>query len=436
MKEFSFNFDITIVEKLRNKINEKLNITVNKVEQYNYKNNTIAYFSWNKICAILDRITDTIKYINSIFLGKNRNIKSAFDFYDFLNNEYVVIECIESIAKIYKLDNEIKNIKISNTSFNFNINGKEIQDSIFFEFIRSICSVHPISTNNKMYKDILGNSEFYCCPFVMWSESVFLGHCDDERDLQVTIYTFNKENERIDIPLYIANFEKYLKKWIDLIPLIIRNINEFNKEKIIELSKEKISLESNFNTYIEYVRNLKNEYIKRCTGSYENLFDDCILFFKINLSNQENSLKLDILKNCLKHSLNFIHKSLQDMKFNGFKYTGIKGKNNSTNLFIEISSHFELTDEFRRISQYIKDYSYLNPNIEYDSTKKSSASISLKMCKDFINKYVFFEGNENDEEKYVLICLARFLHNVKYKKILKNNIPKKFLSFDKKITKY
>ena len=45
------------------------------------------YYAWNRTCAAMDRLEDTIAYLNQLELGKRRNSRAAFDFYDFINGK-------------------------------------------------------------------------------------------------------------------------------------------------------------------------------------------------------------------------------------------------------------------------------------------------------------------------------------------------------------
>ena len=143
---FKFQFDIGLVCALRNAINERINLSMNK-KCYSSKK---SYNAWNKICAILDRLQDTLEYINRCTLGRCKS-KSAFDFYEFINNSYVVIDCIRVIGKIYGKNDEIKTIESSQEIFGDALNAGG-NDNLFFNYIRSLCAVHPIETNHQNYQ--------------------------------------------------------------------------------------------------------------------------------------------------------------------------------------------------------------------------------------------------------------------------------------------
>ena len=51
---FKIELDTEILKRLRDKINEKQNISYNKMYG--------KYRAWDKICAIMDRLEDTVEY--------------------------------------------------------------------------------------------------------------------------------------------------------------------------------------------------------------------------------------------------------------------------------------------------------------------------------------------------------------------------------------
>ncbi|MEK4841264.1 hypothetical protein [Bacillus sp. FSL L8-0152] len=58
---FQICLDPTIIEILRNKVNEQQYITINKKDG--------EQRAWDKICAIMDRLDDTVDYLNGIKLN-------------------------------------------------------------------------------------------------------------------------------------------------------------------------------------------------------------------------------------------------------------------------------------------------------------------------------------------------------------------------------
>lgn len=119
MKTYKFNYNIQHVNNLRDTINKRLKVSLEK--EHSDKETKGKYFAWDRICAIMDRLEDTMLYVNDMELGKCTGYRSAFDFYDFINCSYVIIECIKTMGKIFEIDNTfIENIEKANDVFGTN----------------------------------------------------------------------------------------------------------------------------------------------------------------------------------------------------------------------------------------------------------------------------------------------------------------------------
>lgn len=93
-------------KRIRNAVIEKDNIAIN------IKNLKQNLYCWDIICTCMDRLEDTVEYLDGFRLRFNQYGRSAFDFYELLNNIYIVINCIEELSNIYCLDKKsIEHIK-------------------------------------------------------------------------------------------------------------------------------------------------------------------------------------------------------------------------------------------------------------------------------------------------------------------------------------
>ena len=151
---FEFNFDLQVLEKLREAMNENSFFAINReVDAKRYK-----YFAWGHICAAMDRLDDTMEHINTLKLGEKDGI--AFDFYELINDMFVVISNIQAIATIFNMD--YKNIEECHLSFNL-----QWSDDKWFRYVRSLC-VHPTETDYRHHKIIMSKVVLDCCARVIW----------------------------------------------------------------------------------------------------------------------------------------------------------------------------------------------------------------------------------------------------------------------------
>ena len=77
------------------------------------KQNNMPFNSRARIETALYRIEDTLKYMNTIPLGTNPQRMQAFDFYDFVNCEVVVIDCIEMLGHIFGCESDISKLNLN-----------------------------------------------------------------------------------------------------------------------------------------------------------------------------------------------------------------------------------------------------------------------------------------------------------------------------------
>lgn len=410
MKEqiFKINLSIDIIRKLRDKINEQKNISYNKM----YK----KYRAWDKICAIMDRLDDTVEYLNTIELNTGKYKRSAFDFFDFMNNASVVIDCVKELSKIFEVsDSEIKN---STNTFNEVGSDGNGTDEKYFEYLRSLCSVHPVETSrHKRYQD----NDFECSPYVVWNNN--LRWSNDDCDIYAVVYT-SKDNEAFKrVRIYIEQVFKYVEIRLNFIEKIIDGIDKYQKDMLLQLKKRHIKNDTEFNSYIEYLTNLDEEAKDRYGDEYWYSFEYVIKLLQLKLSDSENENKMELYINALKYAIKFEHNALQNMNNIGYENNGLKytEENIETSLYDKLYSPSSGSKEERRYGYNIEKIQYLS----YDSgdSNKEWAYVQLNEARDFFEKYVSFRNAKSDFEYYALVNLALYLECLENDCIINKNIP-------------
>ena len=274
-KTFTFCFDTSKANEIRIALNERSvftsqtnrNVCVKELKGGKKRAETIPAF--DTIYVALNRIEDTLLYINTLELGRDKeNQRSAFDFFDFLNNMYVVVHCIRTLAIVFELQDKIK--EIENTTECFNQKGIDDKgsDHDFFEYVRSLVSVHP--TDTTMHPAYHGSGKIHASPFVVWTLDGLLR----EGDLSVHIYTSEKNGAIETMPLYVCSFVAYLKKWIMFMDTIIDAIKLFHHKSVDELIQRPILKKESFDSYPLYIENLTKEYKER-DGGYNDYILEC-----------------------------------------------------------------------------------------------------------------------------------------------------------------
>lgn len=421
MKTFRFHFNLKYAQELRDAVNDRHKQSIDKTHSDKSVSNKSCW-AWNRICAAMDRLEDSITYFNEMELGKEyKENRTAFDFCAFVNNAAILIDCVKTIGRIFNLDeNLIKRIEDSSSVF-----GKELseqsKDARYFEYIRSLCVVHPLCTNHQ--KEFLNGSKFHCCPFVTWNGSrTYFG---DGADLVAWIYSSDKEEKIRYLNLYVSQFEEYIKKWIDLIPEIIKAKNNYTDEVYERLRNEPVkSLSDYSNDEVRYLTYLKDEYGKRFDYGDEYLFDYYIRVFTIKLSDKRNTKLLEKYKNAIRYSLSFLKNELQNMSWEGYKNNGIKHPESwlETTLFFELGSNIRIGGAFSKFAYEIGKLYCLDSEY-YNYAEKLYIRRLLEKPKEAINRLVHFTNNESDKEIQVIVNLALYLESLERKSLLNKNIP-------------
>ncbi|MDU2661997.1 MAG: hypothetical protein E7C54_13920, partial [Clostridioides difficile] len=246
---FQININTDVLIRLRNQINEEYYISYRK--EFYDKNNK-KHRAWDKICAIMDRLDDTVDYLNKLKLNTGKYRRSAFDFFEFMNQASVVMDCITHLAKIFEVPYE----EVETSTEIFNELGKEGKgtDKKYFEYLRSLCSVHPMETSrHKIYQE----NSFECSPYVVWNDKSIW--TNDASDLYAVVYT-SKDNDSFKrIHIYMNQIFEYVKRRVNFIENIIEHIEKYQQEIIEIFRNTPIKKEEDFESYIDYLRNLKKE---------------------------------------------------------------------------------------------------------------------------------------------------------------------------------
>lgn len=411
---FTFNYDLQVLTDLRGAMNENTFLAINKTNKHNEK---FYYQSWGRMCAVMDRIDDTVRYINTLEIGK-RNNKVAFDFYDFINNIYVAIENIKAMASIFEVDTS----PVERLSSSFNL---QCSDNEWFSYVRSLCSVHPTETTYSHHKKIMLNEKMVCCASVDWDMSHRLAN----GDLVAIIYNFPEDTSDGTnvpeytykyIPLNVVEFQHYLQRWLDFIPKIITGIRQYNNTKYEEFRKTPIKILSDCKNDLEQLAVLRNEYNRRYGDNIDEIFDFYATVFVYCLSNPANNEQFEKYKEAIRLSLTFLYNALQNMSFEGYENCGLKNDNSSF-LFYEL--YYADTYELNTLKDFSYNLSKIYSLYTTNYFEKDRIRRLLDEMKETVNKYVVFTNSETEDETEILIQMAIYFDALESYCVLNKNIP-------------
>ena len=414
MEKFIIKLDESILRRFDEVINNNGKFFIKHSHDRKNKNER----SWNIICAIKDRIADITKYLNNLMLNEN-NYGNAFDFLNFLNHSAVLIDCIYTLLNVINLN--IESIKDPSSIFKKDIIINEgcedkHKDDNYFKYLRSLSSVHPIETSrHKVYQKY----DFEVSPFIVWHSK--LPHYNG--DLILIIY--NQDGDDYVRYIYIDEIFEYVNSRFEIINLIINEMEKHAENKINNFRKEKIKDIVDFDNYVDYMHNLKDEYKNRI--SEENLgdFDYVINAIKQKITTESNKPKVELYIKALKYSITFLHKQVQDLPKNltEEKYTGIKypNKNRELGLFDELN----MIDN-KNYDDYTLSKSYTLICDNYDFIYRNENRKLVLMLPIFNDVGIIINENESNFELYLLLKTALYIKSFEFDNVLSRNIPKKF----------
>lgn len=403
------NLNLDYCAQLRNKVNEYQHYSITRT--HSLKNDN-APRGWEKICAIMDRLDDTTRYLNSLELQKTPSVLAVFDFYNFMNNAATLLDCIKYLGEIYDFDFSI----VDNKSSVFNQSGT---DKRYFEYLRSLCSVHPIETSHQQeFNDI--NTKIECSPYVRWNDGLLTSRND--YDLVAIVYTNNPKSISKFIGIKLLEIFTYIENRFNLLKDIIIHIDLYYKSIIDEYRKIPLRKENEFSDYCEYLEYLKMEYSERINTGWDEHFDFFIYAMKCTFKNKINQEKLKKYQNAIKYGFTFFHRYLQELpEEDKYETTGLHKQSEKT---IGDSLFWQLQE--RPWDENLRHYSYPFEKLLgmwMQPRYMDMANTLIEELKPFWEKYVCFEPNMRPIEISVLLTIACHFYKLEHDENYKNDIP-------------
>lgn len=364
----------------------------------------------NKIVCALEQIENVLDYLEFYELKPISEQRNAFGFIEFLNCEYVLVHSINELAKTFHVStDDIVEQRDCFQDFAYG-NGN---DGEVFEYIRSLCAVHP--TDTSMHPTVHKAGEFDCCSRIVWDSITYT----EQRDLTAVVYPSEEEGEAEYIGIQVEPFVLYLNKWIALLDDIVEHINSFVEKEKERLRDEPILTAEIFADYTEYIDNLHKEYRRRVGEEQEYLFEEYKLAFQIHFENEETEKK-ECYKAALKYMFDFLHKRMQEM--DEHKNSGIKDlpDNVRTNLFYELYQPIEGRSRFSNERSAFSYVYKLNSSHPYDVWHAREV---LSKIKPLVNEYVEFHNTESQEETNLLLQIATYFDALKQDGYINISIP-------------
>lgn len=391
---------------LRNKVNEYQHYSITKT--HSIKNDKFTN-GWKTICAIMDRIEDTAIYLNEIDLRKTNSRLCIFNFYNFMNISASLLDNIKFLAEIY--DYDLSDIDKKTDIFNQLGSNHLGTDKRYFEYLRSLCSVHPIETNHqKEFLDIYTKVE--CCPFVIWKN-------DDE--LEAVVYINNPDQFSKHIEINVPQIFQYINYRFNVLKLLITHIDLYYQSIIDEYRKQILKNETDFKDIINYIEYLKNEYQERVNTGYDEIFEFYQNVFKFNFSNIINKKCVIKYQNAIIFSLRFLQNYLQKLpNKDEYETTGLKKQppHTSGSCLFNILFEIPYSNKLEKFDYAFEKLSFLMIYNEHPLRNNL-----IDESKEFWEKYVYIEKAMTSMEICILIHIAFYFWRLENEEYFSESIP-------------
>ena len=305
-----FALNLSLASALRNKINEHVHLIMMK----NHDNipahvNSPNISIWDCVCAIMDRIDASANYLCS---NTFQDELDSFKFMNFMNIAASMIDCINKLADVLGIE---RKCAIDSSSCCFNQIGLDGTgtDKEYFEYLRSLCSVHPVDTTR--HKKFQGNKMEWC-PYISIPSPMLnlrLGSSPSP-DLVATVYTSEGDlSEHIQI--YLSQIFSYISMRFDFISNIITGVDDYYARRINELRSKIIAKPSACPSYDVYIANLKNEVEERSGKETVDSLKYVVRALKVRFDDKEQQRLLIDYQNALRAAVTVLHETFQNMQY-------------------------------------------------------------------------------------------------------------------------
>jgi len=267
---------------------------------------------WNNICACMDRISSTVLYLNRKELHASREYDGcAFDFIEFIFHSSVMLDCVKELAQLFTIDDIGPECIFfqHKEKFSGKTNDKN-EDDIYFEYIRSISSVHPYKTDRKQHA-LFRKYDGEVSPFVLWNDWIGL---NSGGDISLYVYCDSGKGEHRNIGLYIEELFAYVENRYNRIDLLTQSLRRTKDDIITNYKNTPIKTPRDCIDYKEYLTNLLIEADRRC--SFLSGYIECAGLM-LDLENIPTVMMKKYEKHCnaLRLAISDVHKKLQDMDY-------------------------------------------------------------------------------------------------------------------------
>lgn len=412
--------DEELIVTLRSSVNETINTAI--VKRHYSKQDKKEIPSWNQICALMDRIQYIVLYFDRMRFHSDDKFLFVFDFYAFMTQASVLDDCISTLAHIYGTDISVENSECV-VFGEEGMNGKG-SDRLYFEYLRSLCIVHPGMTNRYvgMYQEA---SE--CCPYVMFGDIPLTHH---EGELVARIYSNDEDFPDKNIEIKLNQVFEYVRRRYAILEKVTDSILNFDYEEDIKLSSEELLKPDDFPDYVSYLDYLREQKNLRFPASEDYEIDLVKRMLSVKITDQENIDHYRKYCNALVYAMGFEHNRIQTMCRGDDEEMGLLSVPN----VVGLTKFHCLLDPMSR-SEESRKYGYELEKLEYlirpyqqgycpgDSENARFASGMILNNLDYFGRYVKLYEGMDYLEMYTLVHVNLYFDCLNNDCIVNDFIP-------------
>lgn len=381
--------------------NEHVSEQLSFTEDYFHKKKYCGVNAWDCICSCIHRIRDTVAYLNDQKLGQKSKYRSAFDFINFMNNAAVVLDSIDMLASILGVDLTEENARIAA----FNQLGKDGSgtDKKYFEYVRSLCAVHPVETSrHPCYQ----SSDLVTCPYLSWVRGTILEITWD-CDLHANVFTNETNSWGDDICIHMDQIFAHIKYRYSLLNKIGWALHRYQENVVEEFRKTLIPERRESETENEYIDRLKAAEIERFGSSNDYVYDFAKKAISFAPSDPENLSAAQRYANAWRFALTLQLNVLRDMSRVGIKHAGIENDETGWTLFEQLEHPHCRCPELEEYGYQIEKLGYLK---DREGTSDAAwGRLKLRELEPIFRPYVTMDIDfGSDEELYMLSRIALY----------------------------
>lgn len=244
---------------------------------------------WNCICSAMDWLNVAMEYIIDVHNG-NRSTNQSMEMYAYISSIAIVWESVQQLHRVF-FNNDNYPFKNEHVCFSNRI--FEEDDNNYFKSIRAAFGAHSVNIKTNDGKKF----------FASWPNLSYSG------DYSIFLYTNKVDGEdkimciKIDeLHNFLDIRYNYLNKLMDEIASQYQNFaNLMRKTPIKQVDNE-----------CDQLSILKNESTKRL-GLYNDLIDELIMIFDVQITNKQNEKMVSNFRNSLKPIISQIYNALQNV---------------------------------------------------------------------------------------------------------------------------